>query len=152
MPINIQGSGLHLDRNIAMVDDGQYLWIAGSISSMPPSTVSVGSVQTFDPLGSQNVIITNYPTIQKSLVTNGSVWIDSSGGILTGGPRSGLILQNLGPGDVQFNFGSPFTGSNHGFRLSDGTIYEMPDYFLYTGSITLAKIGTGSSNISYMEI
>ena len=130
MPENIQGSGLYHDQFVAMVDDSQRLWIH-----------ETGSVNIFG----------NINTIQKNTSLNGSIWVDSSGALLNG-PRSGLILQNLGPGDVCFNFGSPFTGSMYGFTLRDYDIYEMSDYFLFTGSITLAKIGTGSSNISYIQI
>ena len=48
MPFNIQGSGLHLDRNVAMVDQFERLWVAGSITSMPAITTEIGSVLVYE--------------------------------------------------------------------------------------------------------
>ena len=89
MPLNIQGSGLHLDRNIAMVDDGQYLWVAGSISSMPPITTEIGSVLVYevDP----NDAARNNPANKFEYIISGT-----SSGVT--GSEIGSIVQFIGPG------------------------------------------------------
>ena len=99
MPINIQGSGLHLDENVVMVDDSERLWVAGSITSMPSIGVDIGSILTYevDP----NDPARNNPLEQFLYVTSGT-----SNGVT--GSEIGSIVQFIGAG----SFVQVFTWSN----------------------------------------
>ncbi len=82
-------------------------------------------------------------------VNIGSVWIGTTSAIVISGPRTGLILMNIGSSDVTVGFGAT-TKNDVGIKFTMGTIYEMPEYFLYAGSISaIAK--TGSALLSYTE-
>jgi len=85
MPINIQGSGVQNISNTAMVDDGRHLWIAGSISSMPP--ISVGSISVAT--GSTSYLFAKsgadfYPLLSTSGTDGGILRVDSSVSVSTG--------------------------------------------------------------------
>ncbi len=88
-------------------------------------------------------------TFYENDVHIGSLWVGTTSELIVSGPRTGLILMNLGSADVTVGFGSSVT-DEVGIKFTMGTIYEMPEYFLYAGSIT-GVASTGSVLMSYIE-
>ena len=98
-PINIQGSGTQSNANTVMIDGNNMLWIAGSISSMPAVSVSVGSVLNYEV--SPNDTSQNNPLFTYKYIISGT-----STGVT--GSEIGSIIQFIGAG----SFVQVFTWSN----------------------------------------